>query len=84
MAITSPWTLNTISPLSRIIEWQGDSSNPLTSGIINGSFIAKGDNISDIFRFYVSDFGGQSGTSNSVSKQLNIYTGNHSTEILQF
>lgn len=81
-AIPSPWTITILSPLSRLIQWQGDSNNALTAGILTGTFEANGENVSDTFRFLVSDFGGTSGTSNNVSKELTIYIGEHNTAII--
>ncbi|WP_445956068.1 hypothetical protein, partial [Yeosuana sp.] len=82
-AIPDTWQDN-VSGLSRIIKWNGDSNNPLTGNILTGTFEANGENILATFRFFVSDFGGESGDSNSVSKELAIYIGNHDTEIIEF
>jgi len=82
-AIPDTWQDN-VSGLSRTIQWNGNSSNPLTGNILNGTFEANGEFVSDTFRFFVSDFGGESGDSNSVSKELAIYIGNHDTEIIEF
>ena len=73
-----------VSGLSRIIKWTGDSTNPLTGNILTGTFEANGELVSETFRFFVSDFGGESGDSNTVLKELNIYIGDHTTEIIEF
>ena len=83
-SIPNPWTISNISILTRMIQWQGDENNPLTGSILNGPFEANGQNIILSFGFYVSDFGGESGSSNTVSKELNLYIGNHNTEIIEF
>ncbi len=79
-AIPDTWQDN-VSGLSRIIKWNGNSSNPLTGNILTGTFEANGENILETFRFFVSDFGGESGDSNTASGELAIYIGNHDTEI---
>lgn len=81
--IPDPWQDQTTG-LSRIISWQGDINNPLTGNILAGEFEANGDSIIHSFRFYVSDFGGESGDSNSTSKELVIHIGNHDTELIEF
>ena len=58
--IPDSWQDN-VSGLSRIIKWNGNSSNPLTGNILTGTFEANGEFVSDTFRFFVSDFGGESG-----------------------
>jgi len=81
-AIYSPWTIRNISPLQRLIAWRGDRSNPLTGSILSGHFTIRGGNIADTFRFRVVDFGGEGRRPNEVEKWLNIYIGNHPTEII--
>ena len=80
--IPSPWTVTNISLLNKIIEWEGDTNNPLTGNILTGTFESNGENLSVAFRFSVSDFGGISGDSNTISNELNIYIGNHNTEVI--
>lgn len=80
--INAPWTDNSVSALSNMLTWQGDSNNPLTAGIFGGKFVTSGVNIGTDFKIFVRDFGGEGGSSNSVSKQLNIYIGNHNTEVI--
>lgn len=81
-SIPAPWQDN-VTGLSRTIQWNGDSSNPLTGFILSGTFEANGELVSDTFRFFVSDFGGETGDTNTVSKQLNILIGNQDTEIVE-
>ena len=79
----SPWQ-DYITGISRVIRWNGDPNNPLTGNILAGEFEANGDSIIHSFRFYVSDFGGETGDSNFISKELVINIGNHDTEIIEF
>ncbi|MGC1203926.1 MAG: hypothetical protein WA839_03455 [Flavobacteriaceae bacterium] len=83
-AIPDSWQDN-VSGLSRIIKWNGDPNNPLTGNILPGTFEAKSvdDFTGAAFRFTVSDFGGESGSSNSVSKELTIFIGDHNTELIE-
>ncbi|WP_158849444.1 hypothetical protein [Algibacter sp. L1A34] len=80
--VSSPWTVTNVSSINKIIKWEGNSNNPLTGNILAGTFESNGENISDTFRFFVSDFGGESGVSNTTSKELTIYIGEHDTEIV--
>ena len=82
--IPSPWTDTSISPINRIIEWEGDASNPLTGNILAGTFESNSpDGTTSIaFRFLISDFGGESGAENTVSRELTILIADHSTEIV--
>lgn len=79
--ISSPWTLRTLSPLSRMIEWEGNQNNPITGNVLTGRFRAEGELASETFRFYVSDFGGESGSLNTVSEVLDILIADHQTEL---
>ena len=76
---------NNISGLSRIIQWNGNRNNPLTGNILSGTFEAHTvDNFTtDAFRFTVSDFGGESGSSNTVFRELTIVIGSQDTEIIE-
>lgn len=80
--VSSPWTVTNISSINKIIKWEGNSNNPLTGNILAGTFESNGENISISFRFLISDFGGESGVSNTTSKELTIYIGEHDTEIV--
>lgn len=82
--INAPWTDTNITSLSNLLSWQGSLSNPLTAGVFSGKFIASGQNIAADFKIYVADFGGNSGDSNTISPNLNLYIGNHNTEIITF
>lgn len=81
-SIPAPWQ-DELTGLSRTIQWNGDPSNPLTGFILAGTFEANGELVSDTFRFFVSDFGGESGDPNTISKQLNLFIGNQDTEIIE-
>lgn len=82
------WDIRTVSALSRMVEWFGDVSDPKTGVILSGTFRTRdiGNNASDsaLFRFFVRDFGGQSGTSNSVQGNLNILIQNSETSLSEF
>lgn len=82
--IPSPWVQNTTSSLSSVINWYGERSDPLSGNILAGKMIIEGNNIAHEFFFTVKDFGGESGDTNTISASLNIYSGNHTTEIVSF
>lgn len=82
--VSGPWSLRN-SILQDIVEWRGNRSDPLTGSVISGNFRADGGNISMVFGFNVVDFGGESGRRpNRIYKELNLYIGNHPTEIRPF
>lgn len=82
------WDIRNISALSRMVEWFGDVSDPKTGAILSGTFRTRDipDNSIDsgLFRFFVRDFGGQSGTPNSVQGNLNISIQNSETNLSEF
>ncbi len=80
-AIPSPWTRTNLG-LSQMIEWRGDRNNPLTGNLINGRFRTNAQLVSIAVRFYVRDFGGERRISNSSYGTLNLFPGNHPTEII--
>lgn len=82
-SIPSPWTTRT-SGLSTSINWYGNRSNPQTGMVLTATIRANGENISHVFNFMVKDFGGASAMENTLFKSLNIYSGNHNTEIIRF
>ncbi len=82
--ITSPWVQSTISPLSSVINWFGERSNPVSGSILAGTIAVEGNQISHEFIFMVKDFGGESGDTNTIYASLNIYSANHPTEIIPF
>lgn len=75
------WTIRDISASNRMIEWSGGRENPKTGAILSGTF-RTGNLQGDIgrFAFFVRDFGGQSGTANSVRANLSISVGNGDDE----
>ena len=79
-AIPSPWETSIVG-LSTFINWFGDEVNPVTGNILTGTFIAKGDNANHLFNFMARDYGGDSSNENITFGSLNIYSGNHPTEI---
>ncbi len=82
--ISSPWTVTRTSGLSSQISWQGDFTNAITGNILTGKFKPNGELVAFSFDFGVKDFGGQSGTVNSFFASLNLFSGNHNTEIVIF
>ncbi len=82
------WIIRDIPPISRMIEWSGDRSNPRTGGILTGIFrtgdVPDNTGNSGTWRFFVRDFGGQSGTPNSIRGNLNILIGDSVTELIEF
>ncbi|WP_308993359.1 hypothetical protein QLS71_014160 [Mariniflexile litorale] len=81
-AVQSPWAVTNPTISTKVIEWEGNYNNPLTGNILAGTFESNGENISMSFRFLISDFGGESGISNTTSKELTLYIGEHDTEII--
>ncbi len=81
--IELPWTSMQISQLTRRIEWRGDRNNPVTGTTLSGSFTVNGPNIAGIFRFLAKDFGGSSGTPNQFSADLDLYVGDHDSEVIE-
>lgn len=80
--INSPWSIRDISILNRMIEWNGDASNPITGFILGGKIIPKrvnNSNTGSSFTFYIKDFGGESGNSNLISAELNLVVDNFDT-----
>lgn len=67
-----------------MLYWTGNASSPLTGTILNGSFVADGDSVSSPITFYLTDFGGSEGSSNATGASLNVYSGNHTTEVIYF
>ncbi len=82
-AIPSSWQ-TTISGLSTFVNWFGDETNPVTGNILTGTFRANGDLVGHSFNFMAKDFGGSSSMENTIFKSLNIFSGNHPTEIRNF
>lgn len=80
--INRPWTAYDISVLSKMISWRGFRNNPLTGSVLTGRFRTNQGNVSQVFRFYVRDFGGEREVSNISRGTLNLYIGNHSTELI--
>ncbi len=79
----APWELTfPTGTLSGIIYWQGDPSNPLTGNVLVGTLRPNGENVALTFYFRVEDFGGDSGVSNVTDGVLQIYIGDHETEVV--
>jgi len=74
-SIPAPWNY-TFANENEHIRWNGDRSNPLTGAALTGSFTALSIRTRIVFRFDVTDFGGETRRSNSISKELTISTGN--------
>lgn len=70
---------------STTLEWYGDTNNPLTGSILRGTFTTEGSTVSNgTFRFTAEDYGGESGRSNSVTEDLQVFFGAHSTRIRDY
>lgn len=82
------WTIRDVSALIRMIEWRGDDSDPKTGAILSGTFKTRDveDNAgyTELFRFFVVDFGGQSRTPNEVRGNLNIVIQSSETNLSEF
>ena len=79
------WIIRDLPPISRMIEWTGNRSNPRTGGVITGIFrTGNFQSNSGTWRFFIRDFGGQSGTSNDVRGNLNILIVESETELILF
>ncbi|MBG47285.1 MAG: hypothetical protein CML05_03235 [Pseudozobellia sp.] len=78
------WARTSLSGLTDMLYWTGNASSPLTGTLLNGTFIADGDLASSPITFYLTDFGGSEGSSNITSASLNVYSGDHATEIKYF
>ncbi|MBC6999482.1 hypothetical protein [Cytophaga sp. FL35] len=78
------WARTSLSALTDMLYWTGNASSPLTGTLLNGTFIADGDSVSSPITFYLTDFGGSEGSSNATGASLNVYSGNHTTEVIYF
>ena len=81
--INSPWSVSATSPLVDVVSWNGNRNDPLTGSILTGTFRTRGNSIALGMTFYLTDFGGESGRSNSSSGELNILIDNHITEMIE-
>ncbi|GEM_PF-1267267 len=81
--LNSTWT-QANSGLSTVLTWSGDAASPITGNILTGNFRVNGDLIAFGVFFDMRDYGGQSGSSNTLFKDLNILSANHTTEIITF
>ncbi len=73
--IPAPWNYSYRSG-TEYIEWEGDRSDPLTGAALTGTFTAPYVRTRVVFTFNVTDFGGETGSPNTTTKELNISTGN--------
>ena len=73
--IPAPWISSYVNDNQNII-WKGDRSNPKTASAFDGSFFAPYDRHTIVFRFNVTDFGGETTNPNEITKELTISTGN--------
>lgn len=80
--LSGSWQQTSLSALTDLLFWDGNRSTPLTGTLLNGSFKANGDLGASEITFYLTDFGGSEGSSNATSALLNIFSGNHNTEII--
>ncbi len=81
------WTIRDISAFNRMIEWQGDRSNPYVGMVLTGRFVARsgGSGTFDTtdFGFFAMDFGGRSGTANQATGNLYVSIGDSPTELVE-
>jgi len=82
--VNSPWVVRDITEFTRNVDYTGDSSAPLTANVLEGRFRVNGTALSEAFKFWVRDFGGQTGSVNTFSEELNILIDDHETEIIEF
>ena len=79
--IISPWVFRN-SILMDVIQWYGDPANPVSGSFLTGNMKVAGDLGANLFRFTLSDYGGESGRPNYFFADLKISIGNHTTEII--
>lgn len=72
--IPEEWTVHETSPLSRMIEWTGDESAPITGSVLIGRFTIHADNTSFDMQFQARDFGGRDGAANTTTRTLNVFS----------
>lgn len=78
------WNFSELSG-STSLEWYGQPNDPLSGSIITGTFTTQGEVVSNgTFRFTVEDYGGESGRSNNVTKDLPVVFGAHQTRIRDY
>ncbi|CAM3586214.1 hypothetical protein [Zobellia roscoffensis] len=77
----SPWQYSNDDEWTSSLDWTGDRNNPLTGSIAVGNFTTQGTGNDAVFRFTVSDFGGELISPNRVMEDLIIYIGAHNTRI---
>lgn len=87
--VESPWAVTDLTELTRRVEFTGDRSDPLTAYVLTCQFRVHGNRIGNpqtsvSYNFWVRDFGGQSGSVNTYSAELNIQIDDHETEIVEF
>ncbi|AYN66761.1 hypothetical protein D1013_04880 [Euzebyella marina] len=82
--LSGNWVHTSLSTLTDMLYWTGNASSPLTGTLLNGTFVAEGDSVSSPITFYLTDYGGSEGSSNVTSASLNVYSGDHATEIKYF
>ena len=82
--LPTSWISRFNNRISTSVTWLGDINNPVTGSILNGKFRVSGDNVAFGLFLDVRDYGGEAGTSNQTFADLNIYVGQHDTEIIYF
>lgn len=86
--IELPWRVRDISFLTRIVEFNGDRDEPRTGGVLSGRFrvreVPNTTATSVAYKFWVRDFGGQDGATNTTFSELTILIDDHETEIIEF
>ena len=79
----APWEQSFASDfLSAVLFWEGDINNPITGNILNGTLRPNGEFVATELYFRVEGFEDASTSSNLVEGTLQIFIGDHSTEVL--
>ncbi len=79
--ISSPWTRTTWGPFSRFT-WTGNRSTPVNGSILTGTFRVNDASGPFGIKLILDDFGGPVGPSNNTTRQLNILSGQNTTEVI--
>lgn len=69
--VSHPWNTSEFEQKLNIF-WYGDEANPFTGNIFSESFRTDSSTSTNYFVFEVDDFGGESGSPNTISKELRV------------
>ena len=81
--VQPPWSLYSgHNGIYVSVNWEGDSSNPVTGATVTGFFEVRDDGYeTTTFSFHASDFGGEGAMRNLISESLRIVISNGPTGI---